>query len=74
MDAHKQTSEQLKRQKMSEKLTRERFHELLLAYQGAMNHMEWAGKQHGGMGSQEYKRAQEAAVKALTELEKAVFP
>lgn len=57
----------------SERLTRERFHELLLAYMGAVHHAEWARQQYG-TGLPEYKVALDAATRALQELGKAVFP
>lgn len=54
------------------KLTRERFHELLNAYMGAMDHASWVAKREGST-SQAYHLAVDAAVRALNDLERAVF-
>lgn len=56
---------------MSENLTRARFHELLLAYQGALNHASYCMAQYGS-SSDEYRRAQSAAIEALRALEQGV--
>lgn len=57
--------------KTSERLTRERFHELLLAYMGAMHHAQYASAQYGS-SSPEYRAATNAATQALRTLEQAV--
>lgn len=55
----------------SERLTRERFHELLQAYCGAMDHAAWLVIRKGSEND-EYRIARDAAAKALNDLEQAV--
>jgi hypothetical protein len=56
---------------MNEKLTHERFHELLNTYMGAMEHAIWCNK---NCPADVYQNARDAAASALNALEKAVFP
>ena len=52
-------------------ITREKFHQLLLVYMGAMHHLEYVASLNGS-NSEVYRLARDAAVKALNDFETAV--